>query len=607
MGSRPTPRRASGGGVTGIAKPAAPPRVAVAAAASNPRLGAKVVGSSSAGNRPAAGRPPLIQSSAASSSASGTKAAAPSSGAASSSSSSSSSSASPAAPPTTADVSSAASPSTPGQATDDAGLSRGKRTAKAVAKAAAAAAAEAMLEWSVQEAALAEADVSKAKASLQATCDYAGKTGLEAEGATTENSSPRAGSDGSTQAASRPSIKAAPGSRKKGRRKKGPEPTRTLAFTFSTEVRRTTRRRGQPTEVSQERLQLGARPRVASSSGSASSTGLNSRRASSDIAAMPALQQLAPLSAGLEKSPSEEFAEDDDEEARTVAQMVEDWVEKAPQPQTRVGRGWQGPLAPSAAAVGAPPAIQRATPPGKGSPGLVADTGPLPGNLAPDVPDEILTLSPKVPSTARPPGQRLSPAPQRSHLAGAWAPAPPSTPCAGASSPLTVRRQRRLPNQGAPPPPWRESREDDERSSGTHSAGGPMEEEPLQPTLNERSQSSSIIRRVGLRGEAEDDKKGRTVSFCADTPVEVVQFSVDDNPTTTRGPRRLFGGELQASTGATAAVATPPTPVGSIASQRSRGFGGGFAMKLTAPGKGPATSRLGIRDLAGSPADMAPG
>merc|ERR1712048_418218 len=74
----------------------------------------------------------------------------------------------------------------------------------------------------------------------------------------------------------------------------------------------------------------------------------------------------------------------------------------------------------------------------------------------------------------------------------------------------------------------------------------------------ERSRSTSILKgRLGnhsVRAHATNEvlmeDRDRHVSFCAERGVEVVQFSVDHSlPSTTRGPRRVFGGELQAHMG----------------------------------------------------------
>lgn len=95
---------------------------------------------------------------------------------------------------------------------------------------------------------------------------------------------------------------------------------------------------------------------------------------------------------------------------------------------------------------------------------------------------------------------------------------------------------------------------------------------------SERARSTSIIRqRLGshlaraathVGGDLEIDREQRHVSFCADRAggVEVVQFTVDDGPSpeTKRGPRRVFGGELQSHVAGGRAVMVEVRNAGTI-------------------------------------------
>lgn len=74
-----------------------------------------------------------------------------------------------------------------------------------------------------------------------------------------------------------------------------------------------------------------------------------------------------------------------------------------------------------------------------------------------------------------------------------------------------------------------------------------LERSRLQSILRGRLRDH-LARNHGISEPSAEDRE-RHVSFCAERGVEVVQFSVEEQrgplPTTTRAPRRIFGGELQ--------------------------------------------------------------
>lgn len=471
-----------------------------------------------------------------------------------------------------------------------------RQRAKAAAKAAAQAAAHAALEWTEEEASGAALAVGQEAVpkELSPPVDQQPESSSAA-------ASPRQGDDtiaSQPSAAPKASVALPRGSRKKGRRRR--EPTKTLAFTFSTEVRRGSRRRTSDQESAQERLGGGAvsRPRASSGglssraeSGLATTAGAQKPKSGGQILLAGLLGGAAANQGGLDDS----MIELPEDSTGNFAAGDSDWLEKES-------------LSPSAVlSTGlAAPASFRATKAAVG----VAQRRPSFGST--------MTQAP-----ASPPG---------GHCGAA------SSPCFGAASSMQrgrpglerprltskpgEQREEQLPGGGSM-----------SRSASSSSACAALDDGEFAAAAYGAlfTERASILRaRIGshlLRPTEAERPASRHVCWNQDAPVEVVQFCVEQPmPNTTRGPRRVFGGELQAQMMAsgpspsTVPGASMMAPAGALGTGPGRPPRGGLPQERLVANKAPSSMstalpasrvsehvqnrRPGISDLAPAPEGM---